>query len=314
MMTGRITFDGRTVIVTGAGGGLGRAYALDIAARGGAVVVNDLGGSVAGDGASASLADGVVADIVAAGGRAVASHDSVATPDGSARIAQTALDAFGRIDGLINNAGNMRFGALEDLEQADLDSLLAVHVGGAFHMSRAVWPHMKAQGYGRILFTTSSAGMFGSAQLAAYGAAKGGVMGLLNCLSEEGRPFGILCNGLMPNAVSRLAMAVGANILGENPWGRQFYPAMDPSFTAGLASYLASEACTSSHAIYSALGGRIGRVFVGVTDGWHGGLEQAPTAEQVAAHFSSIGDVAGGYAVPENTLDEFRIVAGAKGQ
>lgn len=313
-MSNRISFDGRVVIVTGAGGGLGRAYALDIAARGGAVVVNDLGGSVAGEGASSSLADAVVAEIAATGGKAVASHDSVATPDGAARIAATALDHFGRVDALINNAGTMRFGPIEDAAPADLESLLSVHVGGAFYLSQAVWPHMKAQGYGRIVFTTSSAGMLGSAQLSAYGAAKGGVMGLLNGLSEEGRPHGILCNGLMPNAVSRMAMAVGSNILGENPWGRQFYPAMDPAFTAGLASYLASEACTSSHAVYSALGGRIARVFIGVTKGWQGGMAQPPTAEQIAAQFAAVHDEAHGFAIPANTLDEFRIVAQAQDQ
>lgn len=308
-MTNRISFAGRGVIVTGAGGGLGRAYALDIAARGGAVVVNDLGGSVAGDGASATLADAVVAEIVAAGGKAIANHDSVATPDGAARIADAAMTAFGRIDALVNNAGNMRTGALEDMATSDLESLLAVHVGGAYYMSQAVWPHMRAQGYGRIIFTTSSAGMLGSGQLSAYGAAKGGVFGLLNGLSNEGAPLGIMCNAVMPNAVSRLALSVPSDTLGDNPWGRQFYPAMDPGFTAGLVSYLASDACTVSHAVYSALGGRIGRIFIGVSDGWQGGLASAPTAEQIADQFDRINDISAGFAVPANTLDEFRLVA-----
>lgn len=308
-MNDMISFTDRSVIVTGAGGGLGRAYALDIAARGGAVVVNDLGGTVAGDGASTTLADGVVAEIVAAGGKAIANHDSVATPEGAARIADAAMKAFGRIDALVNNAGNMRTGSFEDMTASDLESLLAVHVGGAFHLSQAVWPQMKAQGYGRIIFTTSSAGMLGSAQLSAYGTAKGGVFGLLNGLAVEGSPHGILCNGLMPNAISRLALSVAAEMPNENPWGRQFYPSMDPAFTAGLVSFLASEACTVTHRIYSALGGRIGRVFVGVTDGWQGGMTAPPTAEQMANQFDVINDDARGYVIPFATSDEFRIVA-----
>lgn len=307
-----ISFDDRVVIVTGAGGGLGRTYALEIARRGGAVVVNDLGGSVTGEGASAEMADQVVAEIEAAGGRAIANHDDVSTPAGGANMVAAALDTFGRIDGIIANAGNMRFGPFEEMTGDDLDALLAVHVGGAFHVTRAAWPHLQAQGYGRIVFTTSSAGMLGAPSLSAYGAAKGGVMGLMHVLSEEGGPHGILCNALMPNAMSRMAMAVGEGTLGDNPWAAPVIQTMDPAFTTGLAVYLASEACDSTHSVYSALGGRIGRIFVGVSDGWQGSRETPPSADEVAAHIDEIRDAERGYAIPRNMPDEFRIVVEGK--
>jgi len=307
-----ISFDDRVVIVTGAGGGLGRTYALEIARRGGAVVVNDLGGSVTGEGASAEMADQVVAEIEAAGGRAIANHDDVSTPAGGASMVAAALDTFGRIDGVIANAGNMRFGPFEAMSGDDLNSLLAVHVGGAFHVTQAAWPHMKAQGYGRVVFTTSSSGMLGVSNLSVYGAAKGGVMGLMHVLSEEGGPHGILCNALMPNALSRMAMAVGESTLGDNPWAGQVIQTMDPAFTTGLAVFLASEACDSTHSIYSALGGRIGRVFVGVSDGWQGSRETPPAVEEVAGHIDEIRDTGKGFAIPRNIADEFRVVVEGK--
>lgn len=310
-----IRLDGRTVIITGAGGGLGRAYALEIAARGGAVVVNDLGGSVAGgSGASSAMAEEVVAEIRAAGGKAVADASDVASAEGGQAMVQAALDAFGRVDAVIANAGNMRFGPFEELTAEDLDSLLAVHVRGSFNVAHASWSHMKAQGFGRIVFTTSSGGMLGLPQLSAYGAAKGGVMGLMHGLSEEGRPHGILCNAVMPNAASRMAAAMGPGTLGANPWVETLYPAFDPRYTAGLVAFLAHESCTSTDAVYSAAGGRIARMFVGATKGWNGPLEAPPTAEDVAAHFDEIGDDTRGYAIPANAFDEFRIVAEGRAQ
>jgi len=163
----RIDFTGRTILITGAGGGLGRAYALDIAARGGAVIVNDLGGSVTGAGASSTMADAVVAEIVAAGGIAIANGDDVAWPDGAQAMIDLAIARFGRIDAVIANAVNMRFAPVEDLTAADLDALLAVHVRGSFNVARAAWPHMRTQGGGRLVLTTSGGGMLGMGQLSA---------------------------------------------------------------------------------------------------------------------------------------------------
>lgn len=304
-----ISFEDRVVIVTGAGGGLGRTYALDVARRGGAVVVNDLGGSVRGGGASRAMADSVVEEIRQAGGRAVASHDDVASAEGARDMAATALEAFGRIDALINNAGNMRYAAFEDLTLEDLNALLSVHVGGAFNCSQAVWPHMKAQGGGRIVFTTSGGGVLGVHKLTAYGAAKAGVMGLMHSLALEGAAHGILCNAVMPNAGTRMTAGIPEGELGDNPWAARFWSTFAPEFTTGLMVFLASEACTTTHGVYSALGGRVARAFVGVTDGWQGSPTAPPTAEQIAAHWEQIGDDARGYGIPDSLADEYRLVA-----
>jgi NAD(P)-dependent dehydrogenase (short-subunit alcohol dehydrogenase family) len=311
-----VSFENRVVVITGAGGGLGRAYALEIARRGGAVLANDLGGSVRGVGQSTGYADAVVAEVVAAGGRAVANYDDVSTAEGAGRIIQAALDHFGRVDAVILNAGNMRYGPFEQMSEADLDALLAVHVKGSFLVAQAAWPHMKAQGRGRLVLTTSSAGMLGNAALSAYGTAKGGVMGLLHALSEAGVPHGILCNALMPNAWSRMTMDIfetARDALGENPWGAKVAHMMDPAYTAGLAAYLASDVCATSHHIYSALGGRIGRAFVGITDGWQGPTDRPSSAEEIAAQIDIICDPEQGYTIPANVADEFRIVVEGQG-
>jgi NAD(P)-dependent dehydrogenase (short-subunit alcohol dehydrogenase family) len=309
-----ISFENRVVVVTGAGGGLGRSYALDLAKRGGAVVVNDLGGTVEGSNPSRAMADRVVGEIRAAGGRAIASYDSVATPDGAHRIVATAIQEFGRVDALINNAGNLRNAWFEDCREEDLASLLAVHLAGSFSVTRAAWPHMRAQGYGRVVFTTSSAGLFGNKMQCAYGAAKAGIAGLMNVLAQEGEPFGILCNALMPNAGGRMAdktvESMSAEALNEAaPYLSAIHHSMDPGFSTGLAVYLASEACTSAQCIYSSLGGRIARVFVGVTEGWQGSRERPATAEDIAAHIEQIRDLRRGIHTPRSPLNEFRIVA-----
>lgn len=307
-----ISFDNRVVIVTGAGGGLGRGYALDIARRGGSVVVNDLGGSVEGPGASREMADLVVAEIRAAGGRAVASYDNVATVDGARRIASCAIDNFGHIDALINNAGNLRSAWFEDASAQDLDAHVQVHLNGAFNVTQAVWPHMKARNYGRVVFTSSSAGMLGNDGQSAYGAAKGGVTGLMNVLAQEGEPCGILCNGLLPHATSRMG-SKHAEMMGLEPtrdaaatpaW---LIGARDPSFVTGIAVYLASDACTTTHSLYRALAGRISRVFIGVSRGWQGSREHPATAEDVAAHIAQIRDTTHGSYIPDSLQDDYQI-------
>jgi NAD(P)-dependent dehydrogenase (short-subunit alcohol dehydrogenase family) len=308
-----ISYDGQAVVITGAGGGLGRAYALDIAARGGMVVVNDLGGSTrGGEGeTSARFADAVVEEIRAAGGQAVANYDSVATTEGGKAIIACALDSFGRIDAVVANAGNMRYGDFEDLSLEDLNALLAVHVGGSWNVAHAAWPHLKRQGYGRIVFTTSSGGTLGNASLAAYGAAKGGVMGLMHNLAEAGAPHGILCNAIMPNAMSRMTMEIRPGELGENPWSAAMPQYFDPAYTAGLVTYLASKACATHHGIYSMLGGRLGRAFVGICHGY--AQNQPMDAETIEANWSAINNDAAGYAIPANNTDEYRIVAELRG-
>ena len=307
----KVSFENRTVIVTGAGGALGRTYAIDIAGRGGRVIVNDLGGSAEGFGSSNESADQVVAEIRTAGGEAVASYDDVSTSDGAKRIVETALDHFGRIDALINNAGNIRNAWLEDFTDENRDAVIATHLIGSFNMTRAVWPGMKAQGYGRIVFASSCAGMLGNCTQAAYGAAKAGITGLMNVASQEGRAHGILCNALVPNAVSRMADNMDYTAMKDiEPYAAAVYHAMDPVYTTGLVVFLASEACTSTHSIYSSLGGRYARMFIGVTEGWQGVRGQPSTADDVADHFDQISDVSRGFEIPESLIDEFRIVAG----
>jgi NAD(P)-dependent dehydrogenase (short-subunit alcohol dehydrogenase family) len=308
-----VSFEGQTVIVTGAGSGLGRTYALDIARRGGAVVVNDLGGAVAGGGASSDASDKVVEEICRQGGKAVANCGDVASPEGARSIAEAALASFGRIDALINNAGNMRAGPFETLTLADLNSLLAVHVAGAFNVSQAVWPHMKAQQNGRIVFTSSGAGVFGNENLSAYGAAKGGVMALMHVLSLEGERHGILCNAILPNAGTRMTSIFREGDLGENPWAVNFWSTFGPEFTTGLAVFLASKACSTTHGMYSALGGRIGRTFIGVADGYQGSRSEPMHAEEVAANWDVIRDDARGYGIPESLPEENRLLASKLG-
>lgn len=307
-----ISFEGRVVIVTGGGGAIGRACALDIARRGGAVVVNDLGGEVRGGGGSTGYADAVVDEIRAAGGTAVASYDSVGTLDGARRIAATAIDRFGRIDALMNNAGNMRCGPFEELVEDDLLALLSVHLVGSFNLTQAVWPHMKAQRYGRVVFTSSGAGMLGHPTMAAYGAAKAGMAGLMNTLAIEGAPHGICCNGLLPNAASRMTQAVGnlrkdAPPAEPNPLMAAIGPTMQADFMMGIGVYLASEACTTTHSLYSSLGGRIARAFIGVTEGWYGPRDHGASADDIAAHFDEIRDTQG-FHIPAGLGEEYRIV------
>lgn len=308
-MSQLLRFDGKVVVITGAGGGLGSAYAREIAARGGSVLVNDLGGAVRGGGGSQGLADAVVSAIRAEGGTALANYDSVADPKGCEAIVAAALEQWGRIDAVIANAGTMRFAPFEDTDDDDLDALLAVHLKGSFHLARAAWPYFRAQGEGRIVLTTSSSGMLGLPKLSAYGAAKGGIAGLMAVLAEEGREHGIRCNAVMPNAASRMTADIAQGDLGSNPWTATVQRTFDPRFTAGLVAWLAHDSCPSTHAIYSAAGGRIARIFVGVTRGWQGPVDSPPSAEDVAAHFDRIADDRAGYAIPANAYDEFRIVA-----
>lgn len=304
-----ISFDGQCVVITGAGGGLGRAYALEIARRGGAVVINDLGGDVDGNDPKPDMAAAVVAEITAAGGKAVPCYDTVSTREGAEAIAQAALSAYGRIDGLINNAGILRNAWFEDFVDEDLEALISTHLIGTFNVTRAVWPTMIKQGYGRVLFTSSAAGMFGNQMQAGYGAAKAGTVGLMNVLAQEGARHGILCNALLPTAHSRMAAKMDP---GEfEPVMRHVAPyahAMTPEFVVPIVAYLVSAACCTSHDMYSVVGGRIARVFVGTTQGWLGPRDAPPSADEVAAHIDTIRDLDRGLYVPASLIDEMRIV------
>jgi NAD(P)-dependent dehydrogenase (short-subunit alcohol dehydrogenase family) len=293
-----IRFDERVVVVTGAGGGLGRAHALELARRGAAVVVNDLGGAVGGTGADASMADAVVREIEEAGGRAVANHDSVATPEGGEAVVKTALDRFGRVDAVVNNAGILRDKSFAKLEPQDLEAVLAVHLKGAFFVSQPAFRAMREQRYGRFVFTSSGSGLFGNFGQSNYAAAKMGMVGLSNTLALEGEKYGIRSNVIAPAAYTRMT----EEILGE------LAEALDPASVSPLVSFLASEQCELSHEIFSVGGGRFARVFVGLAPGWYAGRGAHPSAEDVRDHMPEIRQLEG-YGVPGALADELALVA-----
>jgi NAD(P)-dependent dehydrogenase (short-subunit alcohol dehydrogenase family) len=292
-----IDFDGRVAIVTGAGGGLGRTYALDLAARGAAVVVNDLGGSVDGKGGDDSAAQKVVDEITAQGGQAVPNYDSVSTPEGGENVVKTAVDAFGRVDVVINNAGILRDKSFLKLEWSDLDAVLDVHLKGAFYVSQPAFRVMKENGYGRFVFTASNA-TFGNFGQTNYSAAKMGLVGLSNTIAVEGARAGILSNVIMPVAKTRMT----EELLGD------FADYLAPEFVTPMVAYLSSEACTTTHGAYSAAGGRYARVFWALGQGWFAGQDAQPTAEDIAAHLDQI-EKQDGYIVPGSTTDEILALA-----
>ena len=193
-----IDFEDQAVVVTGAGRGLGRLYALDLARRGAAVVVNDLGGTMGGDGADGTVADAVVDEIRQAGGTAVASHDSVDTAEGGSAIVGTALAEFGRLDAVVSNAGIFHTAPFDELTAREWRRMLRVHLDGAFHLAQPAYRAMKAQGYGRFVFIASSAGLFGQPHSAHYAAAKALTVGLAYVIAIEGAEHGILANSFLP--------------------------------------------------------------------------------------------------------------------
>ncbi len=288
-----ISFDGRVAIVTGAGQGLGRTYALELASRGAAVVVNDLGGSREGAGSSTSAADQVVEQIKSAGGDAVASYDSVATPEGGEAIVQKALDAFGKVDIVVNNAGILRDKSFANMTWDDLHAVLDVHLKGAFYVTRPAFTSMKENSYGRIVMTASNAGIFGNFGQTNYGAAKAGLFGLSNVLAIEGAKYNIKSNVIMPVARTRMT----EELLGP------MADLLDPELVTPLVVYLCSEACEATHEVFSAAAGRYARVFVGLTQGWYGGQGTKASVEDIAAHWADIENQEG-YIVPGSAGDE----------
>ncbi len=280
-MSDAITFDGRVAVVTGAGGGLGRSYARELARRGASVVVNDLGGSVDGSGGSESAADRVVDEIVGAGGVAVANYDSVATPEGGRSIVGTAMDTYGQLDIVVSNAGILRDRSFANMTFEEVDAVLDVHLRGAFHVAQPAFVHMKERGYGRFVFASSNSGILGNFGQANYGAAKMGLVGLSGVIAIEGAKYNIRSNAVAPVARTRMT----EELLGP------FAEMLDPDQVTPMVVYLCSEANPFSHEIFSAGGGRYARFFVGANDGWFAGPKQVPTVEAVAGHIDEIRDV-----------------------
>ena len=239
------------MVVTGSGGGLGRQHALLFAQRGAKVVINDLGGSRDGTGAGSEMADNVVQEIIDAGGEAVANYDNVATPDGGTAIVQTALDAFGTIDIVVNNAGILRDVTFHKMEESQWDSVLKVHLYGTYYVTRAAWPHLRDKSYGRVVVTTSTSGLYGNFGQSNYGAAKLGVVGLINTLALEGRKYNITANAIAPIAATRMT---------EDIMPEDMLAALDPAFVSPLVVHLASEECTDSGEVVLAGGGNYARV------------------------------------------------------
>jgi len=283
-------YDGKVAIITGAGGGLGRQHALLMAKRGALIVVNDLGGSVDGTGANASAAQKVVDEIKAAGGEAVADHNSVATPEGGEAIVQTAIDTFGRVDIVINNAGILRDKAFHNMEPDLLNPVLDVHLKGAFYVTKPAFVRMREQGYGRIISTSSAAGVFGNFGQTNYGAAKMGLVGFTRVLGVEGAKFNIKANAIAPLAMTRMT----ENILGG------LKDKLDPGLVSPLVAFLSHEDCPVTGQLFSVGGGRVAQVFLGETNGYY---NPNLTPEDVQGNWDVITDRST-YAVPNNLGDE----------
>ena len=288
-----IRFDGRVAIITGAGGGLGKSHALELAKRGAQVVVNDLGGAVDGSGSGSAAADVVVREIEEAGGKAVANYDSVSTPEGGEGIVKTALDNFGRVDILVNNAGILRDRSFAKMSREETESVLDVHLRGAFFVTQPAFRAMKENGYGRIIMTASAAGVFGNFGQANYGAAKMGLVGLSNVLAQEGAKSNITSNVIAPIALTRMTEGI-MDGLGLK---------LDPEYVTAMVCFLASEQCELTHEIFSVGAGRYARVFVGLCPGWSDTKSETVNADDVAAHIDQIRDTSD-YTIPGSAADE----------
>jgi len=297
-----ISLAGSVAIVTGAGAGLGRAHAIELAARGASLVVNDV---------NESAADSVVAEIRSRGGHAVAAYDSVATPVGGQRIVDAALDQFGSLDILVNNAGFARNAPFDRLTVAELDAVLDVHLRGAVFVTQPAWRVMKRAGYGRVVMTSSGAGAFGRPSGANYCAAKAGLLGLTASLALEGATAGIHTNCILPVAATEFVAR--SPLLGDDAerlrevfdraGGRR-----EPERVTALVVYLASHECDVNGEIFSICFGRYARAFVGLTRGWISGGDEIPSAELVRDRVGAIRDL-GAIDVPRSLFDEFEQAA-----
>lgn len=271
-----LRFDDRVAIITGAGHGLGRSHALLLAERGAKVVVNDLGGALDGTGASAGPAAEIAGLITKNGGQAVASTDDISTPEGARAVVQAAVDAFGRVDIVVNNAGILRDRSLGKMTVEDFDSVLAVHVRGSYLVSQAAYPLMKAAGYGRVVNTTSPAGLFGNFGQANYSTAKMGLVGLTKTIAIEGARNGIRANAIAPIAWTRMT---------ESLLPAEFEAKFTPERVSALVAYLVHESCEVSGEVFSVGAGRVARVFVAEGPGWK---TDDLTPEAIADNWQSV--------------------------
>ncbi|MCQ4150595.1 SDR family NAD(P)-dependent oxidoreductase [Rhodococcus qingshengii] len=285
----KLEFDGRVAIVTGAGSGLGRAHALLLASRGAAVVVNDI---------STAAGESVVQEIVAKGGRAVADGHSVATPEGGASLVHAAVDAFGTVDIVVNNAGIVRDKTFAKMDSTMFADVLGVHLNGAFNVTQPAYEIMRDRKYGRIVSTSSAAGLFGNFGQTNYGAAKMGLVGFTRVIALEGAKYGIKANVVAPIA----ATAMSAGLLDED-WERR----LKPELVSPAVAWLAHESCPVSGEILSAAAGRVARVFVAETKGFY---TPDLTLEDVRDQWARICDESG-YGVPESAEGERNMLAAA---
>jgi NAD(P)-dependent dehydrogenase (short-subunit alcohol dehydrogenase family) len=288
-------FDGKVAVVTGAGGGLGRRHALLLAERGARVVVNDLGGSVSGVGADKGPAEKVAEEIRGAGGEAVADGHSVSTPEGGEAVVQTALEHFGRIDIVVNNAGILRDKTFHNLTPELLEPVIDVHLKGAFYVTMPAWRWMREQRYGRIINTSSNSGILGNFGQSNYGAAKMGLVGLTRVLAAEGAKYNIRVNAIAPLARTRMTEEVLGKIVER----------LNPEFVSPVVAFLAHEDVPVTGEIFTVGGGRVGRFFIGMTNGYY---NPNLTVEDVRDHLAEISDETG-YTVPVGPPDEFALLA-----
>jgi NAD(P)-dependent dehydrogenase (short-subunit alcohol dehydrogenase family) len=306
-----LRFDEQVAVITGAGGGLGKQYAMLLASRGARIVVNDTGGSVTGDGSNSEAADAAAEEIRERGGEAVADSHSVTSPEGGKAIIDTALRTWGRVDIVINNAGIVGDAPFEDMTAERLEPLVDVHLKGAFYVTRPAWKVMREQRYGRVLNTSSAAGILGAERMSNYGAAKTGLIGFTRVLAAEGADHNIRVNAIAPIAYTRMlahsvdgagqqddaaAQAVLGDLVG------QYLQKLDPALVAPVAAFLTHKDCPVSGEIYTVGAGHVARFFIGRTRGFH---SSALSIEDVRDHLDEIRDEAG-YTVPGGPADEMR--------
>lgn len=267
-------FDDRVAVITGAGRGLGRAYALLLASQGAKVVVNDPGGSLKGDDIDVGPAESVVQEIKAAGGEAIACTESVATAEGGKAIIDAAINNYGRIDILIHNAGNVRPASLKEMSYEDFDAVLDVHLRGAFHVVRPAFPLMCEAGYGRIVLTSSIGGLYGNHDVVNYGMSKAGMIGLSNVAAIEGEANNVKCNVIVPGAVTRMAEGIDISA----------YPPMGPELVAPVVGWLSHEECSITGEMLVSIAGRVAKAYIGETEGvYQGDWSISDVGEQMDA-------------------------------